>query len=120
MSYVDGYVLAVPRKNLAAYRKMAKQAGKIWMEHGALQYLECAGEDMKKHPFCASFPSTLKLKRGETAIFAFVIYKSRKHRDQVNKKVMSDPRLQDGCDPDKMPFDVKRMTYGGFETIVEY
>lgn len=119
MSYVDGYVLPVKAKGKRAYQKLAKGAGKIWREHGALQYFECWGEDVKA-PMCRSFPDLVKPKKGETIVFAFVIYKSRKHRDQVNAKVMKDPRMcPSGWDSKKMPFDCKRMAYGGFETIVE-
>src|SRR5262249_20660175 len=116
MSYVDGYVLPVPEKNLPAYQKLAKQAGKIWREHGALDYRESAGEDLQIQGV-GSFAKLLKLKPGETVIFAYVLFKSRKHRDQVNKKVMQDPRLK--CDPNNMPFDFKRMFYSGFKTIAE-
>ena len=115
--YVDGYVLPVPKKNIKAYQKIARACGKIWMEHGALQYVESVAEDMTKHPFCMSFSDIVQPKRGETMIFAFIMFKSRKHRDSVNKKAMEDPRLQ----PDKktpMPFDCKRMAWNGFETIV--
>jgi uncharacterized protein YbaA (DUF1428 family) len=117
MRYVDGFVLPVPIKKLAAYRKMAAKAGKIWREHGALDYKECAGDDL--HPqWCALFPSMVKLKRGETVVFAYIVYKSRAHRDRVNAKVMKDPRL--ALDKDRpMPFDIKRMAYGGFKVIVD-
>ncbi len=114
--YVDGYVVPVPTKNLAAYRKLARQAGKIWMEHGALQYMECVADDVKpgKH---TSFPQSVKLKPDETVIFAWIVYRSRKHRDSVNALVMSDPRLPH--DPNNMPFDGKRMFWGGFKGLVE-
>ncbi len=119
MTYVDGFVLAVPEKNLDAYREMASQAGKIWMEYGALEYKECVGDDMEDKIFCANFIQTVKPKKDEVVVFAFIVFKSREHRDEVNAKVMADPRLKD-CGGDNMPFDAKRMTYGGFKTIVEY
>jgi uncharacterized protein YbaA (DUF1428 family) len=115
--YVDGFVVPVPKKNLAAYQKMAKLAAKVWREHGALEYIECAADDVKpgKH---TSFPQSVKLKKDETVIFAWIVYKSRAHRDRVNAKVMKDPRMSEGIDPKKMPFDMKRMLYGGFEVLV--
>jgi len=116
--YVDGFVLAVPRKKLKSYKKMAEKAGKIWREHGALQYCECIGEDMNVK-FGLPFPKLAKVKKGEIVIFAWIVYKSRKHRDRVNKKVMADPRIHESCDQADMPFDVKRMTYGGFEMLVD-
>lgn len=118
MSYVDGFVLPVPTKNLKAYLLMAKKAGKIWREYGALEYVECVADDVKKGKF-TSFPQSVKLKTGETVVFAYIVYKSRKHRDRVLKKVMSDPRLAEMCDPKKMPFDGKRMFWGGFKSAVE-
>ena len=116
MSYVDGFVL--PVKDVDAYRKMASKAGKIWMEHGALGYKECVGDDMNP-AFGVPFPKISKAKEGETVVFAFIIYKSRAHRDKVNAKVMKDPRMGEGCDPKNMPFDMKRMVYGGFKTLVD-
>jgi uncharacterized protein YbaA (DUF1428 family) len=118
MKYVDGYVLPVPKKNMAAYRRMAQLAGKVWREHGALEYFECVGDDMNVK-WGVPFPKTIKLKPGETVIFAFVVYKSRAHRDRVNAKVMKDERLTAGMDIAKMPFDCKRMVYGGFKVLVE-
>lgn len=118
MSYVDGFVLPVPKKNLAAYRRMAQKAKKIWREHGAVDYRECAGDDLAVK-IGMPFTKQLKLKPGETVVFAYIVYKSRAHRDKVNKKVMSDPRIQECCDPKNIPFDCKRMCYGGFKTIVE-
>ncbi len=115
--YVDGFVLPVPKKNLKAYRAMATGASKVWRDHGALEYSECVGEDLKPM-FGASFAKQLKCKKGETVVMAWIVYKSRAHRDTVNKKVMKDPRLGAMCDPKNMPFDVKRMLYGGFEVIV--
>ncbi|MFN0207661.1 MAG: DUF1428 domain-containing protein [Planctomycetota bacterium] len=115
--YVDGYLLAVPTKNLAAYKKMATLASKVWKEHGALDYRECVGEDLNLE-WGVSFNKTLNTKKGETVVFAYIVYKSRAHRDSVNKKVMKDPRIAGMCDPKDMPFDCKRMVVGGFETIV--
>jgi uncharacterized protein YbaA (DUF1428 family) len=117
MSYVDGFVLPVPKKNLAAYRRLAKKAGKIWREHGALEYRECVGDDLAVKMGLA-FPKALKVKPGETVVFAWIVYKSRSHRDRVNAKVMKDPRLGNGS-PDDMPFDCHRMIWGGFKAIVE-
>src|SRR5688572_2408544 len=114
--YVDGFVLCVPKKKIKQYQKIATKAGKIWMEHGALQYVECVGEDMKVK-FGVPFPKIAKPKKGETVIFSWIVYKSRKHRDQVNKKVMSDKRMNEMGSPEDMPFDCKRMTYGGFDVI---
>jgi uncharacterized protein YbaA (DUF1428 family) len=116
MRYVDGYVLPVPRKNLGAYRSIARKAGKIWREHGALEFRECAGDDLDVKGM-VPFPRTIKLKRGETVVFSWIVFKSRAHRDRVNAKVMSDPRLS-GMDPKSMPFDCKRMVYGGFKELV--
>ncbi len=115
--YVDGFVLPIPRKNTAAYRKLATKAGKIWKEHGALEYRECIGDDVKpgKH---TSFPQSVKLKPGEVVWFSWIVYKSRRDRDRILKKVMSDPRLADYMDPKKMPFDGKRMFWGGFKVSV--
>lgn len=114
--YVDGFVLAVPKKNIEAYRKLAKKAARVWMEHGALEYRECVGEDLNVK-FGIPFPAMVSPKRGETIVFAWVVYKSRAHRDKVNAKVMADPRLE--CDMENMPFDCKRMSYGGFEVLVD-
>jgi uncharacterized protein YbaA (DUF1428 family) len=114
--YVDGFVLPVPRKKVAAYRKIARRAGKIWMEHGALEYIECVGDDVKPGKL-TSFPQSVKLKPDETVVFAWIIYKSRKDRDRVNAKVIADPRMQhDNADN---VFDGKRLIFGGFKTIVE-
>ena len=118
MRYVDGFVLPVPKKKLKAYARIASQAGKVWMEHGALEYRECAGEDLKVK-WGTGFPKLAKLKAGETVIFAWIVYKSRKHRDQVNAKVMKDPRLNEMMKDQEMPFDPKRMAYGGFEVLVD-
>ena len=118
MKYVDGYVLPVPRKNLTAYRRMATKAGKVWREHGALEFFECVGDDLKTK-MAASFPGTIKLKPGETVVFSWIVFKSRAHRDAVNTKVMKDPRLNEMMDMKTMPFDSKRMVYGGFKVMVE-
>jgi uncharacterized protein YbaA (DUF1428 family) len=120
MHYVDGYVLPVPKKKLAAYRRLARQAAKIWREYGALEVRECVGEDLAVKtiaPF-PPFPRGLKLKRGETVVFSWITFKSRAHRDRVNAKVWRDPRIVKACDPQDMPFDHKRMLYGGFEVMV--
>lgn len=115
--YVDGFVLPVPKKNLAAYRRMAQRASKIWRELGALEYRECVGEDLDVK--CGlPFPRGIKTKPGEAVVFAWIVYKSRAHRDRVNAKVMKDPRITTMCDPKKMPFDCARMLYGGFNTMV--
>ena len=118
MNYVDGYVLPVPKKNLPEYFRIAKKAGKIWREHGALEYRECVGEDLKVK-WGVTFPRTMKIRAGETVVFSWVVFKSRTHRDRVNAKVMKDPRLAAMMDESSMPFDCKRMAYGGFKTIVE-
>jgi len=118
MSYVDGFVLPVPKKNIAAYRRMASQAGKIWREHGALDYKECAGDDLKIKGV-VSFPKLAKAKSSETVFFSFIVYKSKAHRNQVNAKVMKDPRIANMMSGKKMPFDVKRMAYGGFKILVD-
>ena len=118
MSYVDGFVLPVPKAKLAAYRKMANLAGKIWREHGALDYREWVADDVKpgKH---TSFPQSVKLKKGETVVFAYIVYKNKRDRDRINKLVMADTRLASMMDPKKMPFDGKRMFWGGFKKLVE-
>jgi uncharacterized protein YbaA (DUF1428 family) len=115
--YVDGFVLPIPKRNAEKYRRIARTAGKIWREHGALQYVECIAEDVKPGKL-TSFPQSVKLKPGETVWFSWIVFKSRRHRDRVNAKVMKDPRLA-GMGPDAMPFDGKRMIYGGFETRVD-
>jgi uncharacterized protein YbaA (DUF1428 family) len=118
MSYVDSFVVPVPKKNLPAYRKMARKAGKVWREHGALQYFECVGDDVPPGK-ATSFPRSVKLKPGEVVVVSFIVYESRRQRDRVNKLVMSDPRLKDMMNPKAMPFDGKRMFWGGFKPIVE-
>jgi uncharacterized protein YbaA (DUF1428 family) len=117
MAYVDGYVLPVPKKNLAAYRRMARKAGKIWREHGALDYRECVGDDLNVK-FGLPFTKLAKTKPSETVIFAWIVFKSRAHRDKVNAAVMKDKRLAGSMDPKTMPFDLKRMSFGGFKTLV--
>lgn len=117
MHYVDGFIVPVPRKKLNAYRAMAKKACKVWLEHGALDYRECVADDVKKGKW-TSFPRSVKLKAGETVIFSWVTYKSRKQRDAVLAKVMKDPRLAAMMNPKNVPFDGKRMIYGGFKTFV--
>ena len=114
--YVDGFVLPVPRKNLDAYRRMATKAGKVWREYGAFDYKEAVADDVKKGKW-TSFPQAVKLKPGEVVWFSWILYRNRKHRDAVNKKVMADPSMKEM--PQGMPFDVKRMMYGGFQVIVE-
>ena len=118
MAYVDGFIVAVPKKNIAAYRKLSTAAGKVWREYGALDYREWVADDVKVGKF-TSFPRSVKLKPGETVVFAWITYKSRAQRDKVNKKVMSDPRLAKLMDPKDSPFDSSRMVYGGFEVIVD-
>ncbi len=116
--YVDGFVLAVPKRNLDKYRRMARKAGRVWREHGALDYKECVAEDVKRGKV-TSFPQSVKLKRGETVIFAWIVYRSRAHRDKVNAKVMADPRLANMMDPKDPAFDESRMFWGGFEVLVD-
>lgn len=118
MRYVDGFVLPVPEKNLKIYRNIAQKAGKIWKEHGALEYMEAVGDDLE-NDWGASFSKTIKLKPGEVPLFSFIVYKSRADRDKVNAKVMNDPRLQKMMHGGPMPFEVKRMVYGGFKAIVD-
>jgi uncharacterized protein YbaA (DUF1428 family) len=118
MKYVDGYVLPVPKRNLPAYRRMAQKAGKIWREHGALDFKECVGEDLN-HKMVVTFPRTIKLKPDETVVFSWIVFKSRAHRDSVNAKVMKDPRLAKMMDMKAIPFDSKRMVYGGFKVLVD-
>ncbi len=118
MRYVDGFVLPVPKKKLTAYRRMAQRASKVWREHGALEFRECVGDDLRVK-MGMPFPRMLKLKPGETAVFSWIVFKSRAHRDRVNAKVMKDPRITQTCDPKTMPFDAKRMAYGGFTVLVD-
>jgi uncharacterized protein YbaA (DUF1428 family) len=116
--YVDGFVVPVPKRSIDAYRRIARKAGKIWLEHGALGYRECIGDDVPMGKV-TSFPRSVKVKRGETVAFSWIVFKSRAHRDRVNAKVMKDPRLADMMDPKAMPFDTKRMIYGGFKVLVD-
>ena len=116
--YVDGFVVPVPKRKLAAYRRMAALAGKVWREHGALEYVECMADDVQRGKL-TSFPRSVKLKSGEVVVFSWIVYKSRKHRDSVNAKVMKDPRLASMMDPKNLPFDGKRMFWGGFKGFVE-
>ena len=116
MRYVDGFVLPLPKENLNAYRRLSTKAGKIWLEHGALEYRECAGDDLDVK-FGVPFTKTIKLKPGETVVFSWIVFKSRAHRDRVNAKVMKDPRMNEMKGP--MPFEIKRMVYGGFKTLVD-
>ena len=118
MKYVDGFVVPVPKKKLSIYRAMAQKMGKICREHGALEYKECVADDVKKGKW-TSFPQSVKLKSNETVVFAYIVYKSRAHRDSVSKKFMSDPRVKNMCNTKNMPFDGKRMFWGGFKAIVE-
>ena len=118
MAYVDGFVVPVPKRKVDAYRRMARKAGKIWREHGALEYCECVADDVKTGKI-TSFPQSVKLKRDETVVFSWITYRSRAHRDRVNAKVMSDPRLSGMMDPKDMPMDLKRMFFGGFKVIVD-
>lgn len=117
MAYVDGFVLPVPKKKLDAYRRMAQKAGKVWRDHGALEFRECVADDVKPGKL-TSFPQSVKLKPGETVIFSWIVFKSRGQRDRVNAKVMKDPRLAKMMNPKEMPFDAKRMFWGGFKVLV--
>lgn len=118
--YVDGFVFTVPKKNLDAYKKMAKLGGKVWRKHGALDYKECIGEDMKPEQVKLTFPKLTGAKPSDVVVFSYIVYKSRKHRDEVNKKVMADPLMNDPKYKDMpMPFDMDRMSFGGFEVIVD-
>ncbi|MGC1174860.1 DUF1428 domain-containing protein [Polaromonas sp.] len=116
--YVDGFVVPVPTDKIDAYRRISRKAGKIWREYGALEYIECVADDVKPGKL-TSFPQSVKLKANETVVFSWIVYTSRKQRDAINAKVMSDPRLADMMDPKAMPFDAKRMFFGGFKTLVE-
>jgi uncharacterized protein YbaA (DUF1428 family) len=119
MSYVDGYVLPVPKKKLAAYRRLAQQGARIWKKHGALDYKECVGDDLNPKWATIKFPQTVKAKPSEKVVFSFIVFKSRAHRDRVNAKVMKDPLMSPDQFKDKpMPFDIKRVAYGGFKTLV--
>jgi uncharacterized protein YbaA (DUF1428 family) len=117
MAYIDGFLLAVPKRKLQTYRRIAQRAGRIWREHGALEYRECAGDDLKVK-MGVSFSRVAKLKAGETAVFSWILYKSRAHRDRVNARVMKDSRIRK-MTGEPMPFDMKRMSYGGFRVLVD-
>ena len=118
MAYVDGFLLPVPKRKVKAYLEIARRAGKVWKEHGALEYRECVGDDLNIKNM-TGFPKVVKIKAGETVVFSWIVYKSRAHRDAVNKKVMNDERLNAMMNPKDMPFDVKRMAMGGFEMAVD-
>ena len=117
MAYVDGFIIPVPTRNLTAYARIARRAGKVWREHGALDYKECVGDDLRIEgkPL---FPNLVKPRRGESIVFSWIVFKSRSHRDKVNAKVIADPRLADMMKPGAMPFDMKRLVYGGFKVLV--
>ena len=115
--YVDGFVVPVPKDKIDAYREMADKAGRIWKEHGALEFRECVGEDVKPGKV-TSFPQAVQLKENETVVFSWIVFESREQRDRVNEAVMADPRLKDMMDPSRMPFDAQRMFWGGFEMLV--
>jgi uncharacterized protein YbaA (DUF1428 family) len=117
MAYVDGFVVPVPKKKLKTYRSMARKAGKVWRDHGALEFRECVADDVKVGKW-TSFPRSVKLKGNETVVFSYIVYKSRAHRDRVNGKVMKDRRIAKMMNPKAMPFDAKRMIYGGFKVLV--
>lgn len=118
MPYVDGFVLAVPKRNLSFYRRIATQAGKIWKEHGALEYRECVGDDLAIK-MGVPFPKLARAKSNETVFFSWIVYRSKAHRNSVNKKVMTDERITYMMKNKKMPFDMKKMSYGGFKTVVD-
>ena len=118
MPYVDGFILPLPKKNVEAYREIASKSGAIWREHGALQFRECIADDIKPGKL-TSFPQSVNLEADETVIFSWIVYESRAHRDEVNDKVMKDPRMADMMNPASMPFDGKLMIYGGFEVLVD-
>jgi uncharacterized protein YbaA (DUF1428 family) len=116
--YADGFVLLVPRRKLDAYRRISQKAGKVWKEHGALEYIETVGDDLKMK-WGRPFPAMVKPRAGEAIVFSWIVFKSKRDRDRVNAKVMKDPRLAEQMDPKAMPFDLKRMSYGGFEVLVD-
>jgi uncharacterized protein YbaA (DUF1428 family) len=120
MRYIDGFVIPIPKRKVAAYRRIAQKAGKIWIDHGALEYVEAVGDDFRPEGIVATFPKLARAKPGETVIFSYIVYKSRAHRDRVNAKVMKDPRmLRMAGSGEPMPFDMKRMSYAGFKSIVD-
>jgi uncharacterized protein YbaA (DUF1428 family) len=116
MAYVDGFLLPIPKKHIDQYRRISKRAGKVWREHGAIEYRECVGDDLNVK-WATRFPRVIKAKPNETVFFSWIVYKSRAHRDRVNAKVMKDPRIT--ADLASMPFDMKRMAYGGFKILVD-
>jgi uncharacterized protein YbaA (DUF1428 family) len=118
MPYVDGFVLPVPRKHLETYRRVARRAGRVWRDHGALEYRECVGDDLNVKKV-VQFPKSVRARKGETVVLAWIVFKSRAHRDRVNARVMKDPRIAKMMEPKSMPFDHKRMVYGGFKVLVE-
>jgi uncharacterized protein YbaA (DUF1428 family) len=118
MQYVDGFIVPVPKKNLSAYRRMAQKMGKVWRRHGAIEFREFVADDVKVGKR-TSFPRSVKRKPNETVVFSWIVYKSREHRDQVNAKVMKDPRLAKMMNPKALPFDAKRMIFGGFKNLVD-
>lgn len=118
MSYVDGFVVPVPKAKIDAYREMSDKAGKIWREYGALQFRECIADDVKPGKL-TSFPQSVDLKSDETVVFSWIVFESRAQRDEINAKVMKDPRLADMMDPKTLPFDATRMIYGGFDVLID-
>ncbi len=116
--YVDGFVLPIAKKNLAKYKKIAAACSRIWLDHGALEYVECSGEDLECATFCTPFPKMAGSKKGETVIFSWISYASKAARDRANAKVMKDPRIAAMCNPKKMPFDIRRMAMGGFQPMI--
>jgi len=119
MSYVDGYIIPLPESNIDAYKELAEKMGVIWMEHGALAYKECIADDIDSEMSNGAFRKAANSSEGETVIFAFVVYKSREHRDEVNQKVFQDPRMKESCDENNMPFEINRMIMGGFDVMVD-
>lgn len=118
MAYVDGFILPLPTSNIEKYREVATRCGEIWREHGALQFRECIADDVKPGKL-TSFPQAVNLAEGETVVFSWIVYASREQRDEVNDKVMKDPRMAELMKPEAMPFDGKRMVYGGFDVLVD-
>jgi uncharacterized protein YbaA (DUF1428 family) len=120
MAYVDGFLLVVPKRNVQAYRRIAQKAGRIWKDHGAVEYRECVGDDLNIKGMGLNFPRRVRLKPRETVFFSWIVYRSRAHRDRVNAKVFKDPRMARMMDdPKAMPFDGNRMSYGGFKVVVD-
>ncbi len=118
MAYVDGFLLAVPRRKLQEYRRLAQRAGKVWREHGALEFRECVADDVQMGEV-TSFPRSVQLEQGEIVVFSWIVFESREHRDRVNAEAMKDARLEDMMKPEAMPFDGKRMIYGGFAVMLD-